>query len=277
MDALRARLTRIGSVLVAFSGGRRLRAPAGRRRARSGPTASSRRPRSRPRCRRRARRGARRSRPALGVRHLTPATHEMDREGYRANAGDRCYFCKAELLDVLGAAGRRARRRRTSPPAPTPTTPSPGFRPGIRAAAERGAVTPLRDAGLTKAQVRAASRGAGACPPGTSRPRPACPAGSRTASQVTPRPAGPGRAGRGRRCGRALAEAGLPVARPAGARPRRPGPGRGRRGPGGRGRGAGAGCSPRSAAAGFDRGRGRPARLPVRLDERAAAEPERYR
>jgi uncharacterized protein len=32
-----------------------------------------------------------------------------------------------------------------------------GFRPGIRAAAERGAATPLRDAGLTKAQVRAAS------------------------------------------------------------------------------------------------------------------------
>ncbi|NUR08015.1 MAG: hydrolase, partial [Nocardioidaceae bacterium] len=33
-----------------------------------------------------------------------------------------------------------------------------GFRPGIRAAAERGAATPLLDAGLTKAQVRAASR-----------------------------------------------------------------------------------------------------------------------
>jgi len=33
-----------------------------------------------------------------------------------------------------------------------------GFRPGITAAAERGAVTPLLDAGLTKAQVREASR-----------------------------------------------------------------------------------------------------------------------
>ena len=51
-------------------------------------------------------------------------------------------------------AGRRARVRRTSRPAPTPTTPCAGFRPGIRAAAERGAVTPLRDAGLTKEQVR---------------------------------------------------------------------------------------------------------------------------
>src|SRR5262249_59730208 len=33
-----------------------------------------------------------------------------------------------------------------------------GFRPGIRAAAERGALTPLRDAGLSKAEIRAASR-----------------------------------------------------------------------------------------------------------------------
>jgi uncharacterized protein len=93
----------------------------------------------------------------LGVRHLLPETDEMSREGYRANAGDRCYFCKAELLDVLRplaaelgvanvATGTNADDARA------------GFRPGIRAAAERSAVTPLLDAGLTKAQVRAASR-----------------------------------------------------------------------------------------------------------------------
>ena len=93
----------------------------------------------------------------LGVRHVLPETDEMSREGYRANAGDRCYFCKAELLDVLGplaaelgvahvATGTNADDARA------------GFRPGIRAAAERSAVTPLLDAGLTKAQVRAASR-----------------------------------------------------------------------------------------------------------------------
>ncbi len=93
----------------------------------------------------------------LGVRHLTPATHELERDGYRANAGDRCAFCKSELLDVLAplaaqhglaavATGTNADDARA------------GFRPGIAAAAERGAVAPLRDAGLTKDQVRAASR-----------------------------------------------------------------------------------------------------------------------
>jgi pyridinium-3,5-biscarboxylic acid mononucleotide sulfurtransferase len=94
---------------------------------------------------------------ALGVRHLMPRTDEMSRDGYRANAGDRCYFCKAELLDVVGplaaehgfahvATGTNADDARA------------GFRPGIRAADERGAATPLKDAGLTKEQVREASR-----------------------------------------------------------------------------------------------------------------------
>jgi uncharacterized protein len=93
----------------------------------------------------------------LGVRVLTPETHEMDREGYRANAGDRCYFCKAELLEVLAplAAEHGLAHVATGTNADDAVA---GFRPGIRAAAERGAITPLRDAGLTKAQVRAASR-----------------------------------------------------------------------------------------------------------------------
>lgn len=93
---------------------------------------------------------------SLGVEVLTPETSEMDREGYRANDGDRCAFCKAELLDVLGAlaaehgyavvaTGTNADDARA------------GFRPGIAAASERGAATPLLDAGLTKEQIRAAS------------------------------------------------------------------------------------------------------------------------
>jgi uncharacterized protein len=92
----------------------------------------------------------------LGVEHVTPDTHELDRPGYAANAGDRCYFCKAELLDVLLPVA--ARHGHTFVATGTNADDAiAGFRPGIQAAAERGAVTPLRDAGLTKAQVRRAS------------------------------------------------------------------------------------------------------------------------
>jgi pyridinium-3,5-biscarboxylic acid mononucleotide sulfurtransferase len=96
----------------------------------------------------------------LGVRHETPRTDEMARDGYRANAGDRCFFCKAELLDVLAPLAARLGLRHVATGTNADDAVA-GFRPGIRAAAERGAVTPLRAAGLTKAQVRAASRAMG--------------------------------------------------------------------------------------------------------------------
>lgn len=92
----------------------------------------------------------------LGVAHRFLATHEMDREGYRANAGNRCYFCKAELLDVVSELAEEL-----GWPVATGTNADDvlaGFRPGIRAAAERGALTPLADHGFTKAEVREQSR-----------------------------------------------------------------------------------------------------------------------
>jgi uncharacterized protein len=95
----------------------------------------------------------------------------MSREGYQANAGDRCFFCKAELLDVVGPIAAELGMAAVA----TGTNADDalaGFRPGIRAAAERGAVTPLRDAGLTKAQVRAASRRWGL--PTSDKPAAAC-------------------------------------------------------------------------------------------------------
>jgi pyridinium-3,5-biscarboxylic acid mononucleotide sulfurtransferase len=94
---------------------------------------------------------------ALGVRHLTPGTDEMSRPGYRENGRDRCFHCKATLLDTL----RPLAAELALPHVATGTNADDavaGFRPGIRAAAQRGALTPLLDAGLTKAQVREASR-----------------------------------------------------------------------------------------------------------------------
>jgi uncharacterized protein len=93
----------------------------------------------------------------LGVAHHAPATHELSREGYRANAGDRCFFCKTELMSVVGplAADRGVAAVATGTNADDVVA---GFRPGIRAAADAGAITPLADAGLTKTAIRAASQ-----------------------------------------------------------------------------------------------------------------------
>lgn len=144
----------------------------------------------------------------LGVRHLTPATDEMSRPGYAANGPDRCFHCKAELLDVLvpAAAGLGIETVATGTNADDARD---GFRPGIRAAALAGAVTPLRDAGLTKAQVRAASRDWGLVT--ADKPAAAC-LSSRVAYGIQISPARLGRIERAEAELRtALLEAGLPV------------------------------------------------------------------
>jgi uncharacterized protein len=94
---------------------------------------------------------------ALGVAHHTPATGELDVADYRRNDPRRCYFCKSVLLDTARelAATLRFAAVITGTNA---SDVSAGFRPGIRAAAERGARTPLADLGLTKPSVRAIAR-----------------------------------------------------------------------------------------------------------------------
>ena len=144
----------------------------------------------------------------LGVRHLTPRTDEMARDGYRANAGDRCFFCKAELLDVLGPVADRLGLARVATGTNADDVVA-GFRPGIRAAAERGAATPLADAGLSKADVRAASREMGL--PTWDKPAAAC-LSSRIAYGLEISPARLARVERAEAALRAaLDRAGLPV------------------------------------------------------------------
>ncbi|MDQ7911024.1 ATP-dependent sacrificial sulfur transferase LarE [Phytohabitans sp. ZYX-F-186] len=93
----------------------------------------------------------------LGVAHHAVETRELDVAGYRENGPRRCYFCKSTLLDTA----RRVAAEHGFDAVATGTNASDvaaGFRPGIRAAAERGARTPLADLGLDKAAVRAIAR-----------------------------------------------------------------------------------------------------------------------
>ncbi len=154
---LEARLRRCGSLLVAFSGGvdsAFLLAAAVRAVGAGRVAAATAKSPSLPASELAA---AAEFAAGLGVRHFTPPTAELASDRYRANGGDRCYFCKAELLDVLLPLARRHGLAAVATGTNADDAVA-GFRPGIRAAAERGARSPLRDAGLTKADVRAAAR-----------------------------------------------------------------------------------------------------------------------
>jgi uncharacterized protein len=93
----------------------------------------------------------------IGARVEEVETSEMELAGYRANAGDRCYFCKSALYDTVQALAA-TRRSDQVIFVGTHVDDLGEHRPGLQAAMERGVVAPLVDAGFTKADVRALAR-----------------------------------------------------------------------------------------------------------------------
>jgi len=104
------------------------------------------------------------------VRHEFVETHEFDNPAYRANAGDRCYYCKDELFNVLDDVARK--RGFAAVAYGVNADDTSDFRPGHRAAAEHQVLAPLLDAGMRKAEIRALSKRAGL--PTWDRPASAC-------------------------------------------------------------------------------------------------------
>ena len=89
------------------------------------------------------------------LRWTPVVTHEMERAAYRLNDLDRCYHCKAELMDVVGPI---AAAEGATVILGVNLDDLGDHRPGQRAAAEAGARFPLVEAGFTKADIREASR-----------------------------------------------------------------------------------------------------------------------
>jgi uncharacterized protein len=106
----------------------------------------------------------------LGVRHEFIETHEMENPAYRANAADRCYFCKDELFSALDELAHA--RGFAAVAYGVNADDTLDFRPGHRAATEHQVLAPLLDAGLSKAEIRLLSHRAGL--PTWDRPASAC-------------------------------------------------------------------------------------------------------
>lgn len=106
----------------------------------------------------------------LGLRHEFIETHEVENPRYRANAADRCYFCKDELFNVLDPMAKE--RGFAAVAYGVNADDTLDFRPGHRAAAEHHVLAPLLDASLHKLEIRALSQRAGL--PTWDRPASAC-------------------------------------------------------------------------------------------------------
>ena len=93
-----------------------------------------------------------------GLRWSSVATDEMERAAYRKNDTERCYHCKAELMDVVRPV---AALDGATVVLGVNLDDLGDHRPGQRAATEAGAEFPMVSAGFTKADVRAASKAMG--------------------------------------------------------------------------------------------------------------------
>jgi uncharacterized protein len=96
---------------------------------------------------------------SLGVRHVFLQAEQIEDEEFVHNPQDRCYYCKRGVLGTLKELARKegiawivegSNRDDLS-----------DYRPGERAVKEAGARSPLREAELTKAEIRKLARGAG--------------------------------------------------------------------------------------------------------------------
>ncbi|MCZ7645813.1 MAG: ATP-dependent sacrificial sulfur transferase LarE [Planctomycetota bacterium] len=93
---------------------------------------------------------------SFGFRHEIVRTEELANPSYASNPLNRCYFCKSELMGKL----RKLAEARGIPFIALGAIMDDlgDDRPGESASLERGAVFPLREAKLYKAEIRALSR-----------------------------------------------------------------------------------------------------------------------
>jgi pyridinium-3,5-biscarboxylic acid mononucleotide sulfurtransferase len=92
----------------------------------------------------------------IGISHKIVQTHEMDNPNYTSNPVNRCYFCKSELHDTLKPLALELGYPYVVDGVNADDLHD--YRPGIQAAKERGARSPLAEVGVTKAEVRQLSQ-----------------------------------------------------------------------------------------------------------------------
>jgi pyridinium-3,5-biscarboxylic acid mononucleotide sulfurtransferase len=100
---------------------------------------------------------------AFAAEHGIPleviVTSELDRPEYARNDASRCFHCKDELFTTMEEF--RSQRGFDSIAYGVNLDDQGDFRPGQRAAEQHRVAAPLRDAGLTKQDIRELSRAAG--------------------------------------------------------------------------------------------------------------------
>jgi uncharacterized protein len=93
---------------------------------------------------------------SLGVEHLVIDMNDLEKPAFYSNPPDRCYHCKKNMYGTL--LDQALKRGIIVVADGANADDAHEFRPGTRAGHEMGVVSPLREAGFTKDEIRAMSR-----------------------------------------------------------------------------------------------------------------------
>jgi len=92
----------------------------------------------------------------MGVNHKVILSEELDIEGFASNPKNRCYYCKKELFTKILDIAKENQMKYVFDGANVDDQGD--YRPGMVAAKELGIVSPLKEAGLTKEDIRILSK-----------------------------------------------------------------------------------------------------------------------
>jgi len=93
---------------------------------------------------------------SIGVRYKVIGTNEFNDENFLSNPPERCYYCKKELFLKLKDIAKKENIKYVADG--SNVSDMADFRPGTNASKELGIVSPLREAGFTKEDIRALSK-----------------------------------------------------------------------------------------------------------------------
>lgn len=91
-----------------------------------------------------------------GTRHVVEKLKALDIEGFRDNPPDRCYICKKSIFGRIQAVAAELGAGYVADG--TNLDDTGDYRPGLRALEELGVISPLKEAGFTKKDIRTMSR-----------------------------------------------------------------------------------------------------------------------
>ena len=91
-----------------------------------------------------------------GIRHIIIESEELAIDGFKQNPKNRCYLCKKELFSKMIQTAEEEGIKFVAEG--SNLDDNGDYRPGLKAIAELGIKSPLREAGLTKDDIRALSK-----------------------------------------------------------------------------------------------------------------------